>query len=86
MRIQLYSYYNIDYKAHKFRITKYEENLVKAYEFLWDRCSLAMRAKVETRKDYDKVRNNPIKLIKAIKEVTSHQTFEFSHRFLTTYT
>ena len=60
--------YNIDNKAHKYRVTKYEENLVKAYEFLWDRCSLAMRAKIEARKDYDKLRNDPIELIKAIKE------------------
>ena len=36
--------YSIDYMAHKYRVTKYEENLVKAYEVLWDRCSLAMRA------------------------------------------
>ena len=28
--------YNIDYKAHKYRVTKYKENLVKAYKFLWD--------------------------------------------------
>ena len=52
--------YNIDYKAHKYRITKYEENLVKAYEFLWDRCSIAMRAKIEARKDYDTLKNDPI--------------------------
>ena len=41
-------HYNIDYKAHKYRMTKCKENLVKACEFLWDRCSLAMRAKLET--------------------------------------
>ena len=60
--------YNIDYKAHKYGITKHEENLVKACEFLWDRCSIAMRAKIEARKDYDTLKNDPIELIKAIKE------------------
>ena len=44
--------YNIDYKAHKQRMDKYEENLVKAHEFLWDRCSTAMRAKLEASRNY----------------------------------
>ena len=35
---------------------------------LWERCAKAMKNKIESRSDYKKFRNDPILLLKAIKE------------------
>ena len=50
------------------RVSTYKKNVTKAYSFLWDRCSKAMRNKVEARTDFQKIENDPIRLLKAIKE------------------
>ena len=51
------------------RTRAYEENCYKAYAEIWERCNKAMKAKIESRKDYESViYNKPIKLIDAIKE------------------
>ena len=47
----------------------YENNTYKAYALLWERCNKAMQNKIASRSDYDTaVYNNPISLLRAIKE------------------
>ena len=43
-------------------------NLIKAYAFLWEHCSKGMQNKIESRSDYTQIVNNPVKLLKVIKE------------------
>ena len=51
------------------RVDKYQQNLYKAYAFLWGKCSRAMQNKLLGRKDFNtKIYNDPIKLLIAIKE------------------
>ena len=51
------------------RVDKEDQNLYKAYAFLWEKCSRAMQNKIVGRNDFDrKSYNNPIKLLIAIKE------------------
>ena len=57
-----------DYDTYRKRVQVYENNLTKAYALLWERCAKAMKNKIEARSDYDAIRNNPIALLKAIKE------------------
>ena len=53
------------------RETTFESNKTKAYFLLWERCTLSMQGQIEQRKDFEiKIYNNPINLIKAIKEQT----------------
>ena len=65
--------YELEYKAKLDkaikRLDKYQQNLYKAYAFLWEKCSRAMQNKLLGRKDFDtKIYNDPIKLLIAIKE------------------
>ena len=47
----------------------YNDNLFKAYALIWERCAKAMQNKLLAQSDYeDEIYNNPIKLLKAIKE------------------
>ncbi|KAI2502242.1 hypothetical protein MHU86_12214 [Fragilaria crotonensis] len=57
-----------DYDTYRKRMQVYENNLTKAYALLWERCTKAMKNKIEARSDYELIRNDPIKLLKAIKE------------------
>ena len=57
-----------DYAEYKKRILNYDDNKVKAYALLWERCSKGMKNKRERRKDFDTFRKNPILLLQAIKE------------------
>lgn len=51
------------------RKQEYEENLFKAYGFLWEHCNKAMQNRLSERTDFESsVYNDPIKLLKAIKE------------------
>jgi isocitrate/isopropylmalate dehydrogenase len=46
----------------------YKSNTIKAYALFWGRCTKRMRNKIEARTNYyTKIKNNPIKLVKAIK-------------------
>jgi len=50
-------------------------NLVKAYGIIWGQCTKGLRAKLESRKDWNdgtdgKIKYKPINLLKAIKEIT----------------
>ncbi len=46
----------------------YEKNKTKAYTLLWERGAKAMKNKFESRSDYQQIKNDPFKLLKAIKE------------------
>ena len=47
----------------------YNNNKTKAYSLIWERCTQAMQSKIKQRTDFDtKLYNNPIELIKVIKE------------------
>ena len=47
----------------------YEDNMYKLYALLWERCAKAMQNKIASRSDYNSlVYNNPIALLRAIKE------------------
>ena len=51
------------------RKNKYSENMYKAYAFLWEKCIQAMQNKITGCCDFEaKIFNNPINLLKAIKE------------------
>ena len=56
------------------RKQKLSTNLVKAYGIILGQCTKGLKAKLETRKDWnagnDKIRFNAINLLKAIKEIT----------------
>ena len=63
----------MEYKAEPDEALKrkkmYNDNLFKAYALIWERCAKAMQNKLLARSDYeDEIYNNPIKLLKAIKE------------------
>ena len=47
----------------------YKNNKTTAYSLIWERCTRAMQSKIEQRTDFnEKIYNDPIELIKAIKE------------------
>jgi len=63
----------MEYKAELDEALKkkrmYNDNLFKAYSLIWERCAKEMQNKLLARSDYeDEIYNNPIKLLKAIKE------------------
>ena len=67
------------------RRTIYEDNRIKAYALLWERCSKAMQNKIQSRKDFDsKIYTNPILLKKAIKNSCRLYTI-FVPRVATSY-
>jgi hypothetical protein len=54
--------------AYMKRKQYYEVNFSKAYAFLWEHCAKSMQIKIEARKDYTKIKGDPIKLLEAIKQ------------------
>jgi len=51
------------------RKQQYEENLVKAYALIRERCTEAMKIKIESRHDFEsKILDNPIELLLAVKQ------------------
>ena len=57
------------YDEYRKQVKCYEVNQVKAYALLWERCTKGMKNKIKARSDCDShIENNPIKLLKAIKE------------------
>ncbi|MGL6008756.1 MAG: hypothetical protein ACRC1D_04795, partial [Culicoidibacterales bacterium] len=57
-----------DYDAYSKRVQTFQNNKVKAYALLWERCAKAMKNKIESRADYVNIKNDPVTLLKAIKE------------------
>ena len=69
--------YEMEYKAELDEALRrkrvFVDNTYKAYAFIWERCAKAMQNKLLARADFEKeIYNNPIKLIKAIKEHALH--------------
>jgi hypothetical protein len=60
--------FKADYDTYSKRVQAYENNNTKAYALLWERCNKAMKNKIEARSDYNRIENNPITLLMAIKE------------------
>ena len=60
--------YKIKYTKWLNNTEIYKMNLIKAYAFLWEHCSKGMQNKIESRSDYTQIVNNPVKLLKVIKE------------------
>ena len=62
------------------RMTQYEDNLVKSYALIWERCSTAMKNKISNRRDFrNEIYDNPINLLKAIKEhALNYQEYKYS--------
>ena len=51
------------------RKREYDNNMLEACTELWERCNKAIKALIEVRIDYESnIHNNPIELLKAIKE------------------
>ena len=69
--IELQMKYKAKIDATMKRETTFESNKTKTYSLLWERCTLLMQGQIEQRKDFEiKLYNNPINLIKTIKEQT----------------
>ena len=65
--------HELKYKAKLDVTVKREEifisNKTKAYSIIWERCSKGTQSKLEQRTDFqDKIYNNPINLLKGIKQ------------------
>jgi hypothetical protein len=60
--------FKADYDEYRKRLQVLENNQTKAYALLWERCAKSMKNKIESRADFDKIKNDPINLLKAIKE------------------
>ena len=60
--------YKTEYNQYMKQRQQYEENKGKAYAFLWFHCHHSMQHKIEARTDYNTINQNPIKLLKAIKQ------------------
>ena len=59
-------------KDYVTRKVTFEDNMNKAYALLLGQCSMGVKNKLESRKDWNNVKtnNDPILLLKAIKEIT----------------
>ena len=64
--------YKVDYRIQSGmyfkRLEKYEYNKSKACALLWERCAKGMKSKLEARKDYETVKDDPVLMLKAIRE------------------
>ncbi len=65
---QFLNEFKIDYEAHKTRQKAYEYNKKKAAAILWKQCSPTMKSKVMSRTDYTTIKEDPIELLKAIRQ------------------
>jgi hypothetical protein len=50
------------------RKEQYAQNLSNIYALLWSQCSAALQEKIKGRQDYLKIRDNPVSLLKTIRE------------------
>jgi hypothetical protein len=65
--------YKSDYEEYKRRVNVYDNNLIKAYALLWERCTKGMKQKIEAQVEFAlTIENDPIELLKAIKVHTQH--------------
>jgi hypothetical protein len=51
------------------RKQSYENNKVKAFVIIWERCAIGIQVKIEFRNNFeDNIKNNPIELMKAVRQ------------------
>jgi hypothetical protein len=62
-----------DYEEYKRRVNHFNNNPIKAYAMIRERYTKGMKQKVEARTGFQsKIEDNPIELLKAIKEHTQN--------------
>ena len=61
------------------RLDHYNENLVKVYALIWERCATGMRNKISNGKDFrSRVYDNPIELLREIKKhALNYQEYKY---------
>jgi hypothetical protein len=74
--------FQVDYDKYKERVEAYKDNKFKAYALLWGQCNSAMKAKVQSRKDYSStIKDDPVELLKAIKQhATNYSDIQYDMR------
>jgi hypothetical protein len=60
--------FKADYDAYWMRVLALENNKTKAYALFWEWCTKGMKNKLESWVDFDTLENDPIELLKAIKQ------------------
>ena len=75
--------FKIDYDLYVKKKELYENNIIKAYATIFEYCSKTIQARIRELSDYEsKIRNNPIELMKAIKELM-HSPIRAKYAFAT---
>ena len=62
--------YKLAMEAFFKRQTQYITNKSNAHALIYGQCTLAVKNKLQARKDWDEIENNPFKLLKALREIT----------------
>ena len=58
-----------EFSAFMKRKQSYENNRIKAYPLIWERCAKGMKTKIKARSDFKETINYiPIELLRAIKQ------------------
>ena len=67
------------------RKQQYEENLLKAYALIRERCTEAMKIKIESRHDFEsKILDNPIEVLLAVKQHSlNYQEYRYNMSIMT---
>jgi hypothetical protein len=60
--------YEAKIRSHVERDIAYNQNLSKAYAFLFKQCNKALQAKIQARADFEVIKHDPFKLLLAIEE------------------
>ena len=80
--------YEIEFKQELSRYSswkqQYEENLLKAYALIRERCTEAMKIKIESRHDFESnILDNPIELLQAVKQHSlNYQEYRYNMSIL----
>ena len=62
--------YKLAMEAFFKRQTQYITNKSNAHALIYGQCTLAVKNKLQARKDWDEIEDDPIKLLKALREIT----------------
>ena len=68
-----------DLSRYRKRVDDYEDNLIKAYALIWERCTKTMQNKIANAKNFeDDIYDNPIELLKEIKKnALNYQEYKY---------
>ena len=68
-----------DLSRYRKRVDDYEDNLVKAYALIWERCTKTMQNKISNTKDFEtNIYDDPIELLKEIKKnALNYQEYKY---------